>query len=711
LGKSKNNASKDQTLRWRFDVNTFRLLGRELITDRITAVYELVKNCYDANATKVDIIFENVKEGAGKDSRIIISDNGIGMSFSDIRDKWMVVGTASKRRELYTPKPFNRRYVGEKGIGRFAVDKLGQKVEIATKQKNTTQSLIVDINWDTYDQFSKSTQLTLFTDIENSYHYIDSDKEKQGTTLTISALEETWTDLDIKRLERELEKIVSPFFPLDPPFEITIQCDEYPEFANKPIKAERIKYSSHEFVLDFDEKEGKQETLTFNKATGKIEVQKIDFKSFGPIKFHIYYFNEQAKKRYNQAYKNDDYRVDGVKIYRDGLITTPFAEFEGQRDKKRDILGIEKRRWSSAFDKIGVREVIGILEITKQNNPKIIDATNRQDFVDNKQYRDLKDFIFDQLNSIGDLKKSGRDLVKDESDIALKNANDGIKEFTTVIADLEKKNPTLKPTLELLKKQAKEIDKSLKKGIQQQQKERQEHIRKENIYLSLMSLQDYAVHISHAVRTSLGKVKRMAEFFKDKFPEARYNDLFKEYAISIFDEMNNLNRVIDFMLSYAGSNIDMQDFNVKDLLHNLLEKAYKPMFTSEGINLTIEVKDSFIVHTNKKFFEDILENLISNSVKALRHEKNKIIKCVGYIDGDNFVLYFSDNGEGILPGDEEKIFQIFYTTTADLGGGGVGLYIVKTRVESLQGTISVVKSEFSPKGATFKMLFPLKKND
>ena len=98
--------SEDKKLKWRFDISTFRLIGRELITDRITALFELVKNCYDANATRVDVVFENVSyDNAVVDdttkevrvnpgSKVVIEDNGYGMSFEDIRDKWMVIGTA-----------------------------------------------------------------------------------------------------------------------------------------------------------------------------------------------------------------------------------------------------------------------------------------------------------------------------------------------------------------------------------------------------------------------------------------------------------------------------------------------------------------------------------------------------------------------------------------------------------------------------------------
>ena len=160
-------------LKWRFDVSTFRLIGRELITDRITALFELVKNCYDANAQRVDVIFENVSS-INPNSRIIIKDDGYGMEFKDIEDKWMVIGTSSKRTNPYSPDPFHRKCVGEKGIGRFAVDKLGNKVNIITKKLNNTQKLNVEIDWNKYEasigkeNYSKHSNISLFTDIENT---------------------------------------------------------------------------------------------------------------------------------------------------------------------------------------------------------------------------------------------------------------------------------------------------------------------------------------------------------------------------------------------------------------------------------------------------------------------------------------------------------------------------------------------------------------
>ena len=111
----------------------------------------------------------------------------------------------------------------------------------------------------------------------------------------------------------------------------------------------------------------------------------------------------------------------------------------------------------------------------------------------------------------------------------------------------------------------------------------------------------------------------------------------------------------------------------------------------------------------KVFSKILFKNLVSNSIKALQDSTEKKIKCSGYTEDDNFILYFSDNGSGIKKGDEEKIFDIYYTTTAEQGGAGLGLFIVKTRIEALRGTIEVVSSEFQSVGATFKITLPFRK--
>lgn len=702
--------TEPNTLKWRFDVSTFRLIGRELITDRITALFELVKNCYDANAQNVYVELYNVGT-KNPNSKIVIRDDGLGMTLSDIKDKWMVVGTASKRKEKFSPAPYNRRYVGEKGIGRFAVDKLGAKVLIKTKKENESDELNVNINWDVYEQLENQAKLALFTDVENNYYNTTSEQPgAHGTSLEISNIKEIWTQKDIQKLYRELTKIVSPYFPPKPPFNIYVSSNEYSqEFNKKKVVADVVDYASHSESITFDAENKRQEYLFFNQGTKEIEKGTSDLKSFGPIKMQLHYFNTNARAKYNSVYKDADAKIDGIKIYRDGLITTPFAEFEDNRDKKRDILGIDKKLWHGIFDKISTREIIGIIEITKEDNPQIIDATNRQNFVENKEYSDLKDFIIQQLNVFADVKKYERSERKKQVTDSLENAADDTTNFIKELDKLAQENPQIKPQIEQVKSKAKKVKQSVNEGIKEKKKNDEEQARRESVYWSLMSLQDYAAHVAHAVRTSLGKIKRKAEFFKDRYHDPKFEDYFKLYAIDIYSEMGRMNKVVDFMLSYAGADIEFEDIDFKELITNLFDE-YAYRFTQDNIVSQIDIGKSCLVNCNRKFIEDIFENLIDNSLKALATNKNnRIIKCSSELSEDNIVIFFSDNGLGIPEDEKDKIFDIFYTTTASQGGAGLGLYIVKTRVEALKGEIDVIDNEFQPHGTTFKITFPFKK--
>ncbi|MBK6997583.1 MAG: hypothetical protein IPH31_22830 [Lewinellaceae bacterium] len=208
--------------------------------------------------------------------------------------------------------------------------------------------------------------------------------------------------------------------------------------------------------------------------------------------------------------------------------------------------------------------MIGYVEITKDGNPQIIDATNRQDFVDTPEYRALKKFIIDQLDVFSAVKIYERTQKKLLNESGYEDAIKGLQETKKLVTQVEKGHPQLTQSLEPLRAQLDVVIQSSKKNLEEQKKAQKEFLRKENIYLSLMSLQDYAITVAHAVRTSIGKILRMAEFFKDKFRIQKYEEQFKINATRIYNEMLTLNRVTDFMLSYAGSNLDFQDLNIKN---------------------------------------------------------------------------------------------------------------------------------------------------
>lgn len=706
-----------KNLKFNFDISSYRLLGRELITDRITALFEIVKNSYDANSETVVVEFQNVNT-LGKKSKIIISDDGFGMSYSDLRNKWMVVGTMSKRETRKSPGPYFRKVVGKKGVGRFAVDKLGASVVLKTSKAGSKIMHCLETDWKQYESLEEQ-QLKLsfddstfkyFTDIENRYWEEICDAQYHGTTIEIFDISDPWSKRDIEKATTELSKLISPIDSFEYPFSIYVRSNEYEEYKNKLVENNTVGFATLETNIGFDLEKGTQQTLWFNEENNELEIQDIPLTEckMGPVKMRLFYFDQNDKRRFNKSYKGAV--IDGVKIYRDGLITTPFAEYALERDKERDILGIDKRRYSGFFDKISSRDLLGYVEISDELNPKIIEATNRQDFVDNEPYRELRNFILHQIKELEKRLSSIKTEEREKTKSKLKVAHDDLRKTNSIIKAIKEiATPEVKEKLSAVATNVREIEVQIKRGISEYNELEKEQIKQRNLFLSLMSLQDYASEISHVVRTAISNIADSAKFFTVYYPDEKYKDHYIKHASHIETEMNKLSSAIDFMLSYAKSNVGFTEIDLRATITNLFNKTYRDRFLKQGIHYTVEMKDSFVFTHNLKFFEDIFENLISNSMKALNgKEGKKYIKCSGSMRRDMYEIYFSDNGVGIPKGHRNKIFNIYFSTTESEGGAGMGLYIVKTRINAMKGTVEVVESEFKPTGTTFKICLPLK---
>ena len=158
MGKMKYKISSRATI----------LLGRESVSKVDGAIIELVKNTYDADATLCLICFDI------KNDYIYILDNGIGMTKEIIEDCWMTIGTDNKKQKYESGR--KRIKSGEKGIGRFALDRLGNKCEMYTKSQNDGKLILWINDWKKFEEEGK-----LLDEIEADFDYIDKDfKDKIG---------------------------------------------------------------------------------------------------------------------------------------------------------------------------------------------------------------------------------------------------------------------------------------------------------------------------------------------------------------------------------------------------------------------------------------------------------------------------------------------------------------------------------------------------
>ena len=143
---------------WNFKVSTGLkdIIGRELITDEFIAIFELVKNSYDASAKNVIIEFQNIYS---KNSKIIISDDGNGMNSQDIQDKWLFVAYSEKkegkRTGTYRDNYSERVYAGAKGVGRFSCDRLGSNLRLFSRKNEDTDVNYIEVDWAEFEIDSK----------------------------------------------------------------------------------------------------------------------------------------------------------------------------------------------------------------------------------------------------------------------------------------------------------------------------------------------------------------------------------------------------------------------------------------------------------------------------------------------------------------------------------------------------------------------------
>ena len=181
------------------DAGLIDRLGRELVGKAETAVSELVKNAYDADAKNVEVNFINSLWSGGT---LKIIDDGLGMTYDQLKLGFMTISSSDK---VHNPlsKRFGRNRAGKKGIGRFATQRLGKKLIIITQTLETEQALKVTVNWDEYkiDQD--------ITSIVNQIEYLPKQKP-EGTTLIIENLREGWTEASIKRIYRYVSDLFQP---------------------------------------------------------------------------------------------------------------------------------------------------------------------------------------------------------------------------------------------------------------------------------------------------------------------------------------------------------------------------------------------------------------------------------------------------------------------------------------------------------------------
>jgi signal transduction histidine kinase len=405
------------------------IIGSDLINDDFIAVFELVKNSYDAHATKVEIIFENIYSSRAK---IIIKDNGKGMNYDDLVNKWLFVaysakieGTEEDNYDYRDKIKVKRAYAGAKGIGRFSCDRLGSNLYLETIKDEVSpkvEVLITDWNkfeGDIKDEFVDITVLQ--ETIEESNYDIE-----HGTVLEITKLKSKWNRDKFLQLKDALSRLINPnTINENDSFNIILKVREEldndkeqiqknkkrVDHPTKPIDLNLVQYIDivngeiQNLIFDtlgikttyIESKVYNSEIITTLFEAGKMVysvTEENPFENFRDLNFSIYYLNLSAKLTFSRRMGLQPVEYGHIFVYKNGLRIFPYGE------RGNDPLKMDNRKAQGHSRYLGTREVIGYISIEGANN-NLRETSSRGDgLIKTQSYLDLENWFYETLKKL-----------------------------------------------------------------------------------------------------------------------------------------------------------------------------------------------------------------------------------------------------------------------------------------------------------------------
>ncbi len=320
------------------------IIGRDLITDDFIAVFELVKNSYDAYAKNVEIIFEELNS---PNAKIIIKDDGKGMALEDIKEKWLFVaysakkeGTEDRTFDYRQNITLNRSFAGAKGIGRFSCDRLGKWLYLeTTKQDLNPVTEVIVTEWEKFEENIKQE----FVDVEvlhETKHRSDFGL-RHGTVLLITELRSSWDREKLLRLKASLAKLINPAKNKTDDFSIKISVAE--ELATDKKEDEYYRQVNGEVRNFIFETLGLKTTSIISKIKddgtdiqtelfdGGTLVYRIKEKNIYPllkgINYTIYYLNRSAKATFTRRMGVRSLEFGHIFLYKNGFRIYPYYRY------------------------------------------------------------------------------------------------------------------------------------------------------------------------------------------------------------------------------------------------------------------------------------------------------------------------------------------------------------------------------------------------
>ena len=658
-------------------------LGDQLIRNESIAVLELIKNSYDAFASKLTISMINVENA---DGTIIIEDDGIGMNKSIIKNVWMQPGSDYKYKIINSIKKRtkgNRIPIGEKGIGRFGVHKLGNYIELTSKMENDKE-VSLKINW---KDFEKDTTLdNIKVTLEERQTPKHFTKGKSGTIINISDLKKGWERNSVRELYRSVTSLNSPFTTIDS-FNVVFRLDNQ-DWLKGLIKFEDIEdyclYKVSGVInKNFIEKlnyeftpwdamkkiEGRKASLKNVKMIKEIkdDISKkkkqvdIDLSKYkiGPISVKLLIFDREPKilnfgVSDKEGFKKYLDTNGGVRVYRDGIRIYNYGE------KDNDWLKLDIKRVNRPGETISNNLIIGAVQLDRLKSTDLEEKTNREGFKEDLVYETFQDavnFFFEKVLTLRNIDKEKLRKLLGSTSIS-------------------------EPVIGRLKYLKDKIDEVVPKGTS-----------KDEILKTIKGIEtDYKTIVDVYTRSSsaglslsivIHEIEKIIDELVKAADEIHTNKYLKDLIRTLDKTVNDYASVVRKSSKSKEDLILLLDRGIANVQFRI--KAHK-------ITLTLAYKkkvntDTTVTCVTNLFISSIM-NIVDNSIWWMNyanksHKKMYFDILEDYQEGYISVL-IADNGPGFSIATEDAI-KPFISDKPE--GMGLGLHLVEVMMLGLKGKL------------------------
>lgn len=676
------------TVPMQFHPRAFSAFGSDLVTNDYVAINELIKNAYDAYAYKVKL---KICENSEGQHSIEIIDDGLGMTQKIIEEAWAVIATPYKKKNPVVERDGKVRVVsGNKGLGRLSSARLGNALEILTKNQND-ECITVEINWRALVESTDISACGVVIGSGNENYLLEKLKNelhsssKTGTILRITDLNTTWEVNKVSALEQSLARLISPFDDVSD-FSIFLGQNE-----NAPVQIEANEFiktptyyisgtideygnTSWNYSYNLDKKKCENGYISWEEAYGGFSHQKIVTQynvenipqyACGPFSFEfrawdldsesIGGISDQFSIKKNEIRKTIS-TYKGISIYRDNVLVLP------KSDAAKDWLGVDLRRVSNIGRRLSTNQIIGKVSITEADNPGLKDTTDREKLVDTTEYKQFCYILETLIIQLENLRNRDRVFAKRPGKLVDLIAPIDPVGLESRVEELVK-NGQSDEVVEAVHEYSANAEKSIG-----ELKERMEY------YAQTASLGSVAFVIMHEIRTGMMVIMRFIKWCKKNITDISPQG--KEYCADAEQAHIRLKEVADSFAPLYKKNYLKEDAIVK--LDEIIYSSIK-LISAKKEAADVEFKyqgyENAYIKMQSGEAQTVILNLLDNSCYWLgRIKDKKTIQICVEEKKDKILVNVSDNGPGIASEDVEKIF--IPGTTGKPHGIGMGLVIV-----------------------------------